>query len=332
MPCPVCNSPAESQRDGNVDACTFNCLRCGSYQITGTAATMFRSGSPSNQVRANVSSALLESPNTSIDSSNLPRLLAIQPPPVSERAKRLLFYLRRRFPTAGSWIDVDFGTVKKLLEEFSIVQEGKRYEHTAPSVEEARYYLPMMSTSWSSTERELNFLLSGYLTVSRGFLASQSGFTYVITADGWEFLEANTINQESIFAFVAMSFSPHLSGLFDSGIEPGSYAAGYNAFRVDRVDHVNRIDDEIIAGIRKSRFVIADFTEQKNGVYFESGFAAGLGLPVIWCCREDEVDKVHFDTRQYNLLLWKPTELDDFAGRLRIRIEAVVGRGNYSRT
>jgi hypothetical protein len=33
-----------------------------------------------------------------------------------------------------------------------------------------------------------------------------------------------------------------------------------------------------MAEIQKSRFVVADYTGQRNGVYFEVGFAVGLGL------------------------------------------------------
>jgi nucleoside 2-deoxyribosyltransferase len=94
---------------------------------------------------------------------------------------------------------------------------------------------------------------------------------------------------------------------------------------VDRVEHIGKIDDEIIAQIRRSRFVVADFTGHRAGVYFEAGFALGLNLPVIWSCRRDHIDELHFDIRQFNCIDWtEPAELTD---RLWKRIEAVVGPG-----
>ncbi len=51
-------------------------------------------------------------------------------------------------------------------------------------------------------------------------------------------------------------------------------------------------------------FLAAGVTEQKNGVYFEAGYALGLGLPVIWCVRKDDAKNVHFDTAQYNQIRW----------------------------
>jgi hypothetical protein len=51
----------------------------------------------------------------------------------------------------------------------------------------------------------------------------------------------------------------------------------------------------------------------------------GLGLPVFWTCRQDDLDKLHFDIRQYNCIDWAdPPSLQT---RLTRRIEAVLGRG-----
>ena len=87
-------------------------------------------------------------------------------------------------------------------------------------------------------------------------------------------------------------------------------------------EHNNDITDEIIAEIRKSRFLVADFTRQRGGVYFEAGFAKGLEIPVIFTCKEDEIDQVHFDTRQYNHILWKDPE--DLYLKLKMRILATL--------
>ncbi len=36
----------------------------------------------------------------------------------------------------------------------------------------------------------------------------------------------------------------------------------------------------------------------------------GLGRPVIFTCRNDELNQAHFDTRQYNHIAWDtPAEL-----------------------
>jgi hypothetical protein len=70
---------------------------------------------------------------------------------------------------------------------------------------------------------------------------------------------------------------------------------------------------------------VADYTEQLNGVYFEAGFALGLGLLVIPTCRQNQIGKLHFDIRHPNTLPWKTPE--DLSANLSKRILAVVGVG-----
>ncbi|NJO36114.1 MAG: nucleoside 2-deoxyribosyltransferase [Rhodospirillales bacterium] len=140
-------------------------------------------------------------------------------------------------------------------------------------------------------------------------------------------MHAKKVNSKQ--AFIAMWFSEDMSKVYDDAIEPGVRDAGYNALRIDRKEHNNKIDDEIIAEIRQSRFVVADFTSEpqrpRGGVYFEAGFAYGLGLPVIWTCRSDLIGEVHFDTRQYNHIVWQDN--DGLRVALKNRILAVVGPG-----
>jgi nucleoside 2-deoxyribosyltransferase len=129
-------------------------------------------------------------------------------------------------------------------------------------------------------------------------------------------------------AFVAMSFDPKQDIVYDQIIRPGILAAGYYPVRVDRVTHNEKIDDFIISEIRRCRFVVADFTDQKTGVYFEAGFGYGLGRRVIWMCHKTETHLLHFDTRQFFHILY-----DDFGKAredLTNRIEALEGHGAYT--
>lgn len=96
----------------------------------------------------------------------------------------------------------------------------------------------------------------------------------------------------------------------------------YEARRIDVVQHNNKICDEIIAEIKKSDFVVADFTGQRGGVYFEAGFAQGLGKPVIWCVQEKELANLHFDTRQFNHISYKNE--NDLFTKLSARIAATL--------
>jgi nucleoside 2-deoxyribosyltransferase len=146
-----------------------------------------------------------------------------------------------------------------------------------------------------------------------------------LTVAGWQAYEQlKEINVESKKVFVAMSFAPELKYIFDEGIFPACDECGFKAFRADSEEHTQKICDKIIADIKESRFIVSDFTGQKHGVYFEAGFARGVGLEVIWTCKDDEEEKknLHFDTRQYNHIFWKDAE--DLKKQLIYKIKAVI--------
>ncbi len=150
-----------------------------------------------------------------------------------------------------------------------------------------------------------------------------------------EELETKAIDSEQ--AFVAMWFGESVNDAYEKGIQPAIEESGYKPLRIDKKEHNNKIDDEIIAEIRRSRFAVCDFTcgliehggkqiaIPRGGVYYEAGFAQGLGIPVVWVCRADHIEHVHFDTRQFNHITWSiPEELRE---KLRNRIGAVIGDG-----
>lgn len=185
--------------------------------------------------------------------------------------------------------------------------------------------------------REVSYLLNDYLTAAGLLIGTSNGSfgMYKISPDGYTNLqqlrEANTpkAHEDSQIGFCAMWFDDTVKNAWTVAISKAMGQAGYKPMRIDEHQHNNKIDDEISAMIRRSRFVVADFTGQRGGVYFEAGFAVGLGVPVIWTCRKDDLNNVHFDNRQYNFLLWMPEELERFKCDLQNRIEQTLGKGKY---
>ena len=153
---------------------------------------------------------------------------------------------------------------------------------------------------------------------------------YLLTVEGYERLEEiEKPYQDSTKVFVAMWFDASMDEVWEKGIRPAITEAGYEPVRVDKQEHVNKIDDEIIAEIRRARFVVADFTHgeggPRGGVYYEAGFAHGLGIDVIFTCHKDKFNDLHFDTRQYNHISW--SEPEELMNALKNRISAVYGDG-----
>lgn len=159
-------------------------------------------------------------------------------------------------------------------------------------------------------------------------LSSQMGYTdhqyRRITPAGWRRVEElRTAVALQRQAFVAMWFDPSMDDAYVSGFKPGIEASQhFSAFRIDRKEYNNKVDDEIVAEIRRSGMLVADFTGNRGGVYFEAGLALGLGMPVIWTCQKGHLKDLHFDTRQYNHIEW--TTPTDLADKLDKRIRATV--------
>ncbi|HEX8242557.1 MAG TPA: hypothetical protein VF541_03665 [Longimicrobium sp.] len=144
-----------------------------------------------------------------------------------------------------------------------------------------------------------------------------------LSLNGWKRMEElRATRPDSRRAFVAMSFDRDLKAAWLEGIKPALEELGFTPIRLDYEQFNEPVDDRIVADIRRSGLVVADYTGNSAGVYFEAGFAMGLGIPVISTCRSDAVAQVHFDTRQYNHVVWDtPADLRE---RLSARIEATL--------
>lgn len=166
-----------------------------------------------------------------------------------------------------------------------------------------------------------------------GFLTYGSN-RFEFTGKGYELLDAMDAGAETLQAFVAMWFDPTMKEAWRRGFAPAIRDAGYEPFRIDGLQHNGKIDDAIIAEIKKSRFLIADFTcggietkggfqpNPRGGVYYEAGLAHGLGMEVIFTCREDRMAWLHFDTRQFAHIVWQTPE--DLRAQLYNRIAATL--------
>ena len=151
-----------------------------------------------------------------------------------------------------------------------------------------------------------------------------------LTSKGFERLESlQSQAAQTRQAFVAMWFDPKMNEIYNKAFVKGIEEAGYKPHRADKREYNDKVDDEIIVQIRRSRFIVSDFTGHRGGVYYEAGFAKGFGLQVIFTYRKDELVKLHFDVRQYNCIDWQEDQLPEFVKRLTDRIKSVFGHGSY---
>lgn len=312
--CPVCFSTAVITPDSNRDSISIECPRCGRFSVTRTAEKVLsaevevseagkpRLGGKNSRRRANASAWIRENAPVVLDYRHCARLVSLRTPTVSERLEKLLLSVADAQETVNSVVSWDSPELQAM--------------------------------TWSLNRDDLVGLVK--LAVESKYLRDQNGnsdpesiiFAGSLTARGWERVEQlRGPNPQSAQGFVAMWFDDTMTQVYDEALAPAIEAAGYRPHRVDRREYIGRIDDEIVAQIRRSRFVVADFTGHRGGVYWEAGLAEGFGLPVIFTCQREELDEIHFDVRQNNTIGWSWDDLDELRERLRSRIEAVLGRG-----
>lgn len=220
-----------------------------------------------------------------------------------ERAERLLLHVYDQTSIAGQELNYLEGNIHLLL-----------YSE---------------STDWEEVPFLLNYLESvGLITVT----GTYGHCNVVLTVDGFEHIASSRRAADSDQAFVAMWFDDSTNDLYEHGIEPAVRAAGYRPRRIDQVATLNKIDDQIIAEIKRSRFLIADFTHGDEGVrgsvYYEAGFAHGRELPVIFTSAREQTSSLQFDTRQYPHILW--SDHAELRTELANRIEALLGKGPHA--
>jgi hypothetical protein len=204
--------------------------------------------------------------------------------------------------------------------------------------------------AWTGCKDEREFAALFELIQGEGYVKTPKlmGHGFTLSVEGFRRMEElQSRAPDNRQAFVAMWFGKEMDEAWREGFAPGVRDAGYEALRIDGKEHNNKIDDEIVAEIKRSRFLIADFTcggvtvdgkfepNPRGGVYYEAGLAHGLGMEVIFTCRADRMEYAHFDTRQFAHIVWQ--EASDLRAALYNRIAATVkeapgapGRGNAS--
>lgn len=148
-----------------------------------------------------------------------------------------------------------------------------------------------------------------------------------VTAEGLARVEAlqNGL-PDSTLVFLALSNHYGLDGDRDAqgpklrDAIAAALPAPLSAYRVENDHSAVDITDEIVANIRRARFVVADLTCARPNVYFEAGLAMGLGKPVVFTRRAGET--AHFDVAAYKIIEWAPGQLGDFTAALTNHIVA----------
>ena len=177
-----------------------------------------------------------------------------------------------------------------------------------------------------------NFAALGKALIERGLFEGTLSMSGIIpgrlTLEGWqEYEELRLGRSKSRTAFMAMPFGEEtLDTAFASCFKPAAKLAGFDLRRLDEEPPAGLIDDRLRLEIRRSRFVVADLTNENRGVYWEAGYAEGLGKPVIYTCETgySAKHKSHFDTNHHLTIPWAADALESATLALATTIRATL--------
>ena len=105
--------------------------------------------------------------------------------------------------------------------------------------------------------------------------------------------------------FVLMAFDASQNEVYQAIKTAGTLVQSV-PLRVTRIDDAGlvdyRITDEILAFIRKAGVIVCDLSLERPNVYYELGFARGIGKRVISCARGGT--QLHFDIKDFSTIVY----------------------------
>ncbi|MGA9892813.1 MAG: hypothetical protein WBE48_10615 [Xanthobacteraceae bacterium] len=223
MHCPICLELIAREVDSAGNVIEVECRRCGKFRYAGTIWEKLKKA-PENK-RAMVASWVWEQNRfgsvPTVDETNVDVLLSARPLPFIEKAKRLLIEMAEQSDRLGKPLDLGSPKLDAMV--------GTLAHHDIAHI-------------------------NGFL-IDRGWVSRVTGGQYWMTGSGM--VQADEWKQSvtaSTQAFVAMWFDPSLEDAWTGGLRRGITDAGYKPLRIDAKEHANKICDEIISEIRRSRF------------------------------------------------------------------------------
>lgn len=235
------------------------------------------------------------------------------PKPWQDRIDDALLYLAKQ--AAWPYEEVPFNP-----------RAGEEYPAPEPSEDDRNAYMLMAimeATEILQVRNALSTLIGDELIRDNG----RNGTGYVVTTKG--FLAAERIKKTPVGkqCFVAMWFDDSVMPLYKQAIKPAIEDADYTPRRIDqKADIAGKIEDEIIAELRRSSLAIVDFTHDDEGargsVYYEAGYAHAMNIPTIFTCQQDQIGDIHFDVNHYLVRGWRIDELPKLRKELYEAIRA----------
>jgi hypothetical protein len=314
--CPICDAPVpEPRQDSHFKG--YDCPRCGRWSFPIFAP------------------AFVDMLNQKLGNWN--------PYSVHLRS-RLSHIVRRQQRTDAGWVQMPLDDLEAWHLEDALPSPSEQLDELIvwlgdlqPSSAESAVVSPFAISAWIGTaitrqspNAGLAWLLeqegTAVLVESRG--EQQGSLLLRLKMPGWMRYQTLKRSQvESRRVLMAMQFGDtELDHVVERCFRPAVTRTGFELRTIIEKQPAGLIDDQLRVALRSSRFIIADLTHGNNGAYWESGFAEGLGRPVIYTCRAKEWSerKPHFDANHLVTVIWDASKLEQAGKKLAATIRATL--------
>ena len=139
-----------------------------------------------------------------------------------------------------------------------------------------------------------------------------------------EEIRYSTLNEPTIF--VAMPFSKAFRNVYDYGIRLPIMAVGRKPVRIDDEHFTGPVIEQVKNRIQSSEIVIADMTTSNPNVFYEVGFAEGLGKRAILLCQD--ITCLPFDVKGNVHIVYDPENLRVLEENLTIHLKAIINQAS----
>lgn len=311
--CPICGEPAITDTLQNGIGDTYDCNICGKYKLLGCRFDHYKENLLNPKERASLYWFLTQI----YKSKSVPY---ISDGDVSDKDKSIysIFEILNLHPkNIDEKINMILLGIASKIKYFSV-------SINLDSLSRKLYPMFFIDFDYSKNEAIVQFketisMLKNEKLIEYANPTNTGEFT--LTHEGWRIVQKLQLKGTEQ-AFIAMWFDPKMNDARNAIIK-AIVDSGYTRQIIDEKEYNGLVVPEILSDIRKSKFIIAEFSGNRGGIYFEAGYAEGIKKPVIYTCQKSWFKKVHFDLKQENFIIWET--VDELHDRLYKRIDAVIG-------
>jgi len=299
--CPICNEMYAESAPPTGRRTHYRCIRCGEFILTAAAASTLEDllkERPTGRTLLSYTIRKMQGDEPPTLDNQIIKTVLENPrlPSLKEQQNNLVLYLgNQRCP--GELVEEESGELIAVVGSINYSGLNFIIDHLKQS--------DLLTTAKNSSEQRIMSL----------------------TMKGWErYDEIQRGNIDSKKAFMAMPFNnPTLDEVYKH-FKLAITQTGFDLLRIDERPKAGLIDDRLRVEITTSRFLIAELTDENHGVYWEAGFAEGLGRPVIYTCEKTYFEKVktHFDTNHHLTVIWEENKIDEALEKLKATVRTTL--------